>query len=546
MSQSVCLYSELEPYSGSINHNPSDLPRLIRHLIYACLFYDVVVVHRRNILEHPLTLPAFERLKPFVKCGKLWTSANESDGLPQDYIEQKTPEFNDFFNRSYIKKINAVNKIEDRWLDIISAEWKIIRKGDEQAAWVLKNVDDSLSKYHKLKQLNPLFDLIQRMRADNDFNKEKTLAILGNLRGKLYLADLSKIANLIQTEFIKAGAKFNNDAIIYPGNLYQVQNNMKSMGFNLNELINLPVSTLFDIAESPQWLNFRNALLNNILNKEIQQEISSIFNKKQSFPNQVDQLLNISEVPIVMPSPWTLVSQSLLGTAHVAAKDEVEKIFILDLDSCVVYEKNSVNSAVELTKQQTTFLSSLVNASKLGLTVELMKQLLMESSFLKKEEPEWESQAELDPDYDDSFFLLRNRIDRLKSDINKTLKPLKLRIGGEKGKGRWYLETYNSDQNFVIKLSNNVWGEFFDKKETNYTPQGLSKQSKLIWQCLWKFSPNSVHAKKLAEILEKEWDNEKTQKQISDAIYKLTKCLNNEPWMIKHSLTGQYALVPRL
>jgi hypothetical protein len=371
-----------------------------------------------------------------------------------------------------------------------------------------------------------------------EFDKEKTLAILGNLRGKLYPADLSEIANLIQTQFIRAGAKYNHDAVIYPGNLYLVKEHMKRMGLKLDRLINnLSVLDLFKIAKSQQWFIIRNALLNNRLNKEIQQEIYSIFNTKQSFPNQVDKLLNISEVPIFMPSPWALVSQSLLGTAHIAAKNEVDKIFILDLDHRVLYDKNSPNSAVELTKQQTNFLSILVIAGKLGLPVELIKQWLIELDTIKWKQPELESQAKLKPG-DERFHLLRYRIDRLKSDINKKLKALELKITNEKG--RWFLETDNSDQDFVIKLSN----KFFEKKETNYTPQGLSKQSKLIWQCLWKFSPNSVHAKKLAEILEKEWDKN-TPRKISKSVYKLKLRLNNEPWMINNSNSGEYVLVPR-
>jgi hypothetical protein len=48
------------------------------------------------------------------------------------------------------------------------------------------------------------------------------------------------------------------------------------------------------------------------------------------------------------------------------------------------------------------------------------------------------------------------------------------------------------------------------------------------------------------EILKKDWD-EKIQKQISDVIYyKLEKCLKNEPWMIRNSSTGEYALVQGL
>jgi hypothetical protein len=37
----------------------------------------------------------------------------------------------------------------------------------------------------------------------------------------------------------------------------------------------------------------------------------------------------------------------------------------------------------------------------------------------------------------------------------------------------------------------------------------------------------------------------KTPKKISEAIYKLEKCLKNEPWRIRRSSTGEYALVPR-
>ncbi|KHD04742.1 hypothetical protein PN36_26365 [Candidatus Thiomargarita nelsonii] len=97
MSKSVCLYSELEAYSGSISHNPSDLHRLIWDLKFACLFYDVVIVHRKNILEHSLTLPAFEILAPFVLSGKLWTSTGDSSKSPQDYFEEKVQQLDDFF-----------------------------------------------------------------------------------------------------------------------------------------------------------------------------------------------------------------------------------------------------------------------------------------------------------------------------------------------------------------------------------------------------------------------------------------------------------------
>ncbi len=579
MSQSVCLYSELESYSGSISHNPSDLARLIWDLELACLFYDVIIVHRRNIWEHPLTLPAFEILAPFVKCGQLWTSANEFDQLPKDYVEQKAQQLEHFFCRGYVKKINAVDDIKERWLRIIPVEWKIHRCASKQATRVLKNIGRYLSKFkdNKFRQLHPLLDFVQRMRADNDFDKEATLAKVGILRGLLHPALLSEIATLIQTEFVRAGANFN-EAVIYPGKsaqcltnlhfgplpfahqtLHQVKERINSVSFNLDELINLPVPMLFEITQSKQWLMIRNALLNDIFEAEIQQQMRSVFSTNLSFQNQLEKLLNIScqfkkvenptphLSPIFMPSPWALVSQSLLGNASVAAPINVKKAsntFILDLESRVLYDENSPSSQVKLSQQQTNLLSILVNDGKLGLTVELMKQWLIELDALKEEYPKWESLAELNPERDDRFFLLRNRIDVLKRDINKKLKPLGLRIGGETGKGRWYLETENAGTNLTLKLAGTAW-EKFEKREAKDTPPGLSPQSKLIWNCLQEYYPGFVSAKALAEILGTEWDGEKTGKQISKAIYKLKNQLKNENWTIMSDTRGKYTIIPK-
>ena len=246
-----------------------------------------------------------------------------------------------------------------------------------------------------------------------------------------------------------------------------------------------------------------------------------------------------------MPSPWALASQSLLGCARVAVsvKDKKDsKIFILDLGSRVLYDENSPSSQIKLTQQQTNFLSMLVIAGKLGLTVAHLKQLCLEFDLIVWKTLEWKYQAKQNVDYQN---LLRYRIDGLKRDINKKLKPLGLRIGGEKGKEKWFLESDNAENDFVLKLFNTVWGEFFEKKEIQEPPPGLSKQSQVIWHCLWEYSPKFVHAKALAEVLTKEW-NKKTQKPISDAIYKLKQQLKNEPWMIKPNYsTSEYALVPR-
>ncbi len=603
MSQSVCLYSELEPYSGSIRHDPSDLPRLIGDLKFACLFYDVVVLHHRNLWEHPLTLPALEILGPFVQNIQLWTGGNKSGDKPADYVDLKVQEkFEAFLGKGYLKKRKAVNEIIDRCQRLTwSYDWNIPpRNGAEQAAYVLTNIVPYLSRFKdkRFRHLYPLLDFVERMQANNAFKKEEIFARVGNLRGIVHFEVLSDIVRLIETEFLRAGVAFNEQADIYlrqsaqhlrnahfgslpfaQSKLERVKTRMNSVGFNLDDLINLPVSTLFEIAQSEQWRTIRNALLNESFDADVQEEMRSVFSTHLSFPNKVEKLLNISchfqEVdnsrpdlsPLFMPSPWGLVSQSLLGSAPNLNKASKT----LDLGSRVLYDDNSQNYQVKFSAQETHFLSLIVNAGKSGLTVEHLTQWLIELDALKMKVREWEAHIKLNPpDNDEEFFQrfqlknklewvsqakpypewdqtpteLRNRIDGLNRDVNKKLKPLGLRIAAEKGKGKWYLASDSADQDFVVNLSSTIWEEGVEQKEMPEPPEGLSKQSQAIWECLSQDYPNFVHVIRLAEGLKKEW-HEKTQKQISDAIYKLKQRLKNEPWMIKVSSMGEYALVRR-
>ncbi len=581
MSQSVCLYSELEPYSGSIRHDPSDLPRLIGDLKFACLFYDVVVLHHRNLWEHPLTLPALEILGPFVQNIQLWTGGNKSGDKPADYVDLKVQEkFEAFLGKGYLKKRKAVNEIIDRCQRLTwSYDWNIPpRNGAEQAAYVLTNIVPYLSRFKdkRFRHLYPLLDFVERMQANNAFKKEEIFARVGNLRGIVHFEVLSDIVRLIETEFLRAGVAFNEQADIYlrqsaqhlrnahfgslpfaQSKLERVKTRMNSVGFNLDDLINLPVSTLFEIAQSEQWRTIRNALLNESFDADVQEEMRSVFSTHLSFPNKVEKLLNISchfqEVdnsrpdlsPLFMPSPWGLVSQSLLGSARVAASlnlNKASKTFILDLGSRVLYDENLPNSKVELTEGQTNLLSILVDAGESGLTVEHIKQLCLELDLITWKTLKWESQAKLELERGESFFLLRDKVYHLKQSLKNKLKPLGLRIAGEKGK--WYLENDSSDQDFLVNLSSTGLEECFEQKERQEPPKALSKQSQTIWDCLSKESPNYVHAKRLAEVFEEEGFGN-TQKQISDAINKLKQRLKNEPWMIKASSMGEYALVRR-
>jgi hypothetical protein len=511
------------------------------------------------------------------------TSTDESAYSPQGYVLQKAKKLEEFFGKGSKKRKAVVDDIKERWAPIIPSEWRICRRAIEQAAWVSKNIDDYLSKKFqdkKFRQAHPLLDLVQRMHADNAFDRNMTLAKVGTLRGLLHPADLSEMATLIQTEFVRAGANFN-EAVIYPGKsaqcltnphfeplpfdqsrLRKVTERLKSVGFNLNELIALPASVLFEIVQSEEWSNIRNALLSDTFNVELQEEMRSIFMSHESFPSKLGTLLNISShwnreesedstpSPIIIPSRWALAGQSSLGSASVAADDDVKEdskslseTFILDLESRVLYEAKSPDFKVKLGEKQTHLLSILIRAGESGLYAEQIKQLAIELERITWKNPQWESQGSQTPHYRKN---IQQNVDKLKFDTNTKLKPLGLKISVETGKGRWYLETENPGTNLTLKLAGTAW-EKFEKKEVKYTqpklsPQlKLSPQQKLIWDYLWENYPSSVRAEALVKELGKDWDNVQTFK----AIFKLKKALANENWMIMQPRHGMYTIIPK-
>lgn len=75
----LSYYGELDPLSGIVDEGPESLDAVIRELALLCLLYDAVVVPPENFLAHPLALPAFESLSPFVTAGRL-TSSHEPAG----------------------------------------------------------------------------------------------------------------------------------------------------------------------------------------------------------------------------------------------------------------------------------------------------------------------------------------------------------------------------------------------------------------------------------------------------------------------------------
>lgn len=559
---SICLYSELESYSGSITHNPADLPRLVRDLKFACLFYDNVVLHRRNLWDHPLTLAAFEQLAPFVSSGRLWTSANELDGAPDAYVIRNIQQLTDFFVRPPRRKRDEISAIQDRWLRITPPAWGLQRCGKLQSDCMWQRIDAGLAGFRQVrfKPFFPFLDWIETAQGGQQFDKELLMARLGTLRNRLQPRHWAELTTLIQVEFLRVGAEFNQ-ARIYPGmsrkylvselfdlppfalqEFDNIRQCAAKMNLSLDKLLALPSQILFEISESGEWKTIREALRQNRMDADIQQEITTIFSRHQHVQRQLEtMLITVDLSPLILPTPWSLSRQALLGNAQACfshAEIKTVKTFILDLACYLFYPDNAPHRALRLKPQHSYLLAVLAIAGKTGLLAEQIKQLFLELDWSTWQHPSWHPHNRIREAEQES---LQDRIYHLRLQLNRELEKFHLKITDKQGIGNWSLESDNVP--YSIKLANTAWKLFLYQKDTPPIPPGLSKQQRLIWGCLWDYSPQLTDACVIAGVLGKEW-NEHTGKQISDAIGKLDKKLTGQPWRIQRSYSGQYVLLP--
>ncbi|XXT16074.1 hypothetical protein WME94_38175 [Sorangium sp. So ce429] len=125
----VCCYGEFDPFSGSIGRRHEYLDDVARVLAMLCLLYDVVIVPPGALLEHPLGLPAFERLAPFVREGLLGTTASPSEPGPRIYMKERLRSRADgrLDRRRGSLKSSDVIDLQARLSDILPARWTITR-----------------------------------------------------------------------------------------------------------------------------------------------------------------------------------------------------------------------------------------------------------------------------------------------------------------------------------------------------------------------------------------------------------------------------------
>jgi hypothetical protein len=544
--EKVCLYSELDPISGSIGYGREFLPSLVDDLILACLIYDKVIIQTPAILEHPLTLPAFEILEPFVKSGILWTSG----GIAND-LKEESPLFflKNRMERTFQQDYKGSNysKTLERWGELLPKNFLIKRDPTNQLICVTSGILNNIEK-HKWNKIDEYYakkiqDTVEYMRDDKAFSKEITLALVASFKDYTTFSFFKDMNIIIQAEYLRQGTHSKSTHIVVkPTNQTKIFNSFfenslyipvctsykKAEEFLMRNswfskfLKSYPINDLYTISISKEWKVFRNEFIKDEGDSIFYEKLGEYKNKKFESSKVIERMSNIL-LTSVIHQKWNLINISIIPPYR---ENETKSTF-LDMNKSTIYN-NKIT--IHLTKKQLLLLSMIISIGADGISFSEVKQFDVEFEFefelLQHKNFMWKKQLDEHSIFNESR---ENRLLVFKNRLNKRLKSIKIHILTKDG--RWFLNSYD------VNILGTIWSMYNQK--IIFNKPKLTRQSSDIWNILSENFPSVVHNKMIAKAI---FGNENEVKRVSDAIYRLNKQLTSTAYSVKRDFNGYYFL----
>lgn len=548
------MYSELDAFSGYIRHNVNDIRPLVRDLKLACLFYDQVIINTPAFAEHPLTLPAFEILSPFVQSGILWTSTKNSHETPFDFVHHRMMYS---YHEEKNKKIPvSINKTLERWEKITPSKWSIFRNANAQINDATSNIIKNLSllKTPKTEYLYKqiFLEILQTMQSNNIFDRDYLLAKIASSKEELSQETVNNIAILIQSEYINQGVHNKGYKIVlFPGLFVRKTNRtdllnkylpidlitlptairrFQNMGYSIKPLLTIPVNELFILASSEAWVKWRKHLLSDQWSKENDIEMLSLFLSKVPLGKAVDILYeNIKPASAIILPKWQLIGKSGLG---VVSQRKKRYNFSLNITTRKLYLGKG-DKDIFLEKSYVNLLSILISSGNIGLSTEQIKLFDIEKRVILNSNNGLHTKYRKNETLDKSTL---NRLYVLKNRVNKKIHPLKIMISNS----LWKLKLPDG---YSISLMGSVWESEKKRSIQKEKVPKLPPKSKNIFLLLKNKSPNFVHSEIIVSSFYRNSPNAK--KKVSDAIYRLQQQLKSSSYIIIKDYNGGYALIKK-
>lgn len=435
----ICYYGELDPFGGSYPHEAAYLPRLIQELSFALLFFDGVHLPPGNFLEHALTLPALEALRPFVESGWLGTStdprrfSNVGDflsdriqtALAAEPLKRRGPL--SAWRTGQLEELDLRQRelllfdAEKRLRDLLPERWPIVRDTPSQISSFSAAVTTSLEQAREQGSTgaSKLLEIVNQV-LDSGIRPDRStiLAKLTSRRGHLSPRELAQMVTLVQLAFLKEGGTHRWSAGltgttsgqlrvgIYPGgyarrfrrlrdllpigipepsfawNVDQkiIAGRLRRCGYVLAALLKLPVRRLFELAQSNEWQAARQLL-------KAPEELFDIALTRPVLRPVLQEVLrrspprtiSVGALPeVLVPAPWQLSIEAHLGTHNVVIDEEQQSVpLVLDWEIQSVIDQQT-GERVPLDNLEAWVLTLLITRGEVGVTWSEMRLLLVE------------------------------------------------------------------------------------------------------------------------------------------------------------------------
>lgn len=578
MPRTVCLFSELDNYTGSYSQNMKSFHELIRNLKIACLLYDEVIVHSNALLDHPLTLPAFENLSHFTKAGVLWTTAPRSQGSPDEYALLRAQRYYGENLNIGISRVRREElcKILERWQLISPSEWRLTRDSSNQQGSATQNIIKNLKSIGTIskaadKVRSIMIEIVLHMQEKGIFVRDELLSRLGSMREYLTLDEFSKMGLIILKEYTSQGESNKDDIkiVLYPGKyirylhkydflfrastlpsdfntLEKTEYRLSQSGFPIKDLDLLPSLDIFELSQSLEWKMWRNYFLSDNFSPESLKEMNSLRRRHEKLlpilsviikninsPNESSAI----EVPhFLLPSPWLTLGMSLTGVVQKKDHSARRQTVVLDLNTRVL---QYLSKKVLIDKSFVSLISLFSAVDNHGVPVEMIKQLDLEVDLVKRNYLyTWRFQAE---DKEEAAIARLNRLNVYKTRLNAILKNLDLEIIVKKGDGIWKMVALSSCSVVNVILKNSPWElEKNISYNTHPPPENLTVKQLAIWKFLTNKYGQFVSSNALSIELSMP---QLTNQQVSRFMYKLQKKIDKTHYKIITSHQGEYCII---
>jgi hypothetical protein len=575
----VCLFGDLDPFTGTYLQTIETIKPLLQDLKSACLMYDNVVVNRNVFFEHALTLPAFENLSLFTKSGILWTiSANDNAPPTKHVLIQAQELYGKQLNKGISKQgTEKILQIIERWQAISPTHWQFSSMTTQQQSQATENIITNLQNLPNLSKQaksarRQLIELSMLMQQQNVFNRNQIMARIGAMRELLAANELLQFALIIEGGYLNLQVTNKGGILIilYPGKFAQylrkhypafqtqplmtdvntfdrIQYWLLQSGFPLDQLSNFQSEDVYYLSQLSEWKQWRHYLASEKVSFESIKEIKALKKTKKTLLEILPILVkNIDCVDasktnplptLLIPDAWYVSGVGLFGDLAVRENDAIASLVNIDLST---KKLKYLSKIIVLDNFGMTLFSLMASICNQGISIEIIKQLDIELDLLKRHYSNpWHSQSTASTEQDVARL---NRINVSKNRLQKKLKKIGLAITVQYGHGIWQLVCITNYQPVTLQVKETTCTPTHSAilNQSVSEPEGLTATQKKLWEFLKLRYGSFVSSKAIAL----EIDNPTaSNKQISDTIYKLKKRLRNTAYVIIRNYHGSYCLM---